>query len=69
MLSREDHKQFACHFGVLHVHPSCLGGLNKGGDPEIFVIDTPADAKQSKGEAWCSDVSCEAIAPMAHCCM
>jgi taurine dioxygenase len=64
-LSREDHKRFAGHFGKLHVHPSHRGGLNKGADPEIFVIDTPADAKQSNGEAWHSDVSCEVIPPMA----
>ena len=65
VLSREDHKQFARHFAELHVHPSNRSGLNKGGDPEIFVIDTPADAKQSNGEAWHSDVSCEAVPPMA----
>ena len=65
VLSREDHKQFARHFAELHVHPSHRSGLNKGGDPEIFVIDTPADAKQSNGEAWHSDVSCEAVPPMA----
>ena len=40
MFSREDHKQFVRHFGILLVHPSHRGGLNKGGDPEIFVIDT-----------------------------
>jgi taurine dioxygenase len=63
-LYREDHKQFAHHFGELHVHPSHRGSLNKIGDPEIFVIDTPADAEQSNGEAWHSDVSCEVIPPM-----
>ena len=65
MLSREEHKQFARHFAELHVHPSHRSRLNKGDDPEIFVIDTPADAKQSNGEAWHSDVSCEGIPPMA----
>ena len=64
-LSREAHKQFARYFGELHVHPSHRSGLNKGVDPDFFVIDTPADAKQSNGEAWHSDVSCEAIPPMA----
>ena len=52
VLSREEHKQFARHFAELHVHPSHRSGLNKGDDPEIFVIDAPADAKQSNGEAW-----------------
>ncbi len=64
-LSREDHKRFSGYFGELHIHPSHRSGLNKGGDPEIFVIDTPADAPRSNGEAWHSDVSCEAIPPMA----
>jgi taurine dioxygenase len=50
-LSREDHKQFAYHFGELHVHPSHRSGLKKAGDSEIFVIDTSADAEQSNGEA------------------
>ena len=29
VLSREDHKQFARHFGVLHVHPSNRGALDR----------------------------------------
>lgn len=64
-LSREDHKRFSGHFGELHIHPSHRSGLGKGDDPEVFVIDTPADARRSNGEAWHSDVSCEAIPPMA----
>ena len=48
-LSREEHKQFAHHFGELHVHPSHRSGLKAAGDPEIFVINTPADAEQSNG--------------------
>lgn len=64
-LSREEHKQFALHFGELHVHPSHRSGLKAASDPEIFVIDTPAEAEQSNGEAWHSDVSCEVIPPMA----
>lgn len=64
-LTREQHKQFGRSFGELHVHPSFKSGMNKTGDPEIFVIDTPADAKQSNGEAWHSDVSCEETPPMA----
>ena len=34
-------------------------------DPELFIIDTKPDAKQSNGEAWHSDVSCEEIPPLA----
>ena len=65
VLSREDHKQFARYFGELHVYPSRRRDLKTTGDLEIFVIDTPADAEQSNGEAWHSDVSCEVIPPMA----
>ena len=64
-LTRNQHKQFGRYFGELHVHPSHRSGMNKTGDPEIFVVDTPADAKQSNGEAWHSDVSCEENPPMA----
>ena len=64
-LTRNQHKQFGSYFGELHVHPSHRSGMNKTGDPEIFVVDTPADAKQSNGEAWHSDVSCEENPPMA----
>ena len=64
-LTRVQHKQFGSYFGELHVHPSHRSGMNKTGDPEIFVVDTPADAKQSNGEAWHSDVSCEENPPMA----
>jgi taurine dioxygenase len=64
-LSREQHKAFARIFGDLHVHPSHRSGMGRGDDPELFIIDTPADARQSNGEAWHSDVSCEEVPPMA----
>lgn len=63
-LTRDQHKQFARYFGELHIHPSHRTGLNKE-DPEIFAINTPADAKRSNGETWHSDVSCEPTPPMA----
>jgi taurine dioxygenase len=64
-LDRDQHKRFGCYFGDLHIHPSHKAGMNRHDDPELFVIDTPADAKQSNGEFWHSDVSCEEIPPMA----
>ena len=64
-LFREEHKHFAHYFGELHVDPSHRSGLKAAVDPEIFVIDTPADAEQGNGEAWHFDVSCELIPPMA----
>ena len=65
VLSREDHKHFAHYFDEQHVYSSRRRDLKTTGDLEIFVIDTPADAEQSTGEAWLSDVSCEVIPPMA----
>lgn len=64
-LSRDQHKRFGRYFGELHIHPSHKAGMNRHDDPELFVIDTPADARQSNGELWHSDVSCEEIPPMA----
>jgi taurine dioxygenase len=63
-LSRDEHKTFARNFGELHIHPSKRNGMNKD-DPEIFVIDIKADARQANGEAWHSDVSCEPVRPLA----
>ena len=79
-LTREQHKAFGRNFGELHIHPS-KRSADKGGmkrdehrdqnktiendDPELFIIDTKPDAKQSNGEAWHSDVSCEEIPPLA----
>ncbi len=60
-LDREQHKAFGRHFGTLHVHP-----MNhfRDGDPEILVVKTTADSPYTAGEAWHTDVSCEAIPPM-----
>ncbi len=62
MLSRDDHKAFARHFGKLHVHPS--KSLGAGGDPEIFHIRTTPESAHTNGEAWHSDVSCEPVPPL-----
>ena len=64
-LTRDEHKNFGRYFGDLHIHPSHLEGMNPGDDPEIFAISTPADARQSNGEAWHSDITCEETPPMA----
>ena len=79
-LNREQHKAFGRNFGELHIHPSKRNAGNGGmqrderrdqnktienNDPAFFVIDTKPDAKQSNGEAWHSDVSCEEIPPLA----
>lgn len=64
-LTRAQHKRFAGYFGELHIHPSHRAAMNRHKDPEVFVIDTPADARQSNGELWHSDVSCEPVPPLA----
>ena len=64
LITRDQHKRFAGYFGDLHVHPSKRNGMSET-DPEVFIIDTPADAKWSNGETWHSDVSCEDIPPLA----
>ena len=64
-LTRDQHKAFGRCFGDLHIHPSHRAGMNRDDDPELFIIDTKADAKQSNGEAWHSDVSCETVPPIA----
>ncbi len=64
LINRDQHKRFAGYFGDLHVHPSKRNGMSET-DPEVFIIDTPADAKRSNGETWHSDVSCEDNPPLA----
>ncbi|MEL0064631.1 MAG: TauD/TfdA family dioxygenase [Gammaproteobacteria bacterium] len=64
-LTRDQHKAFGRCFGDLHIHPSHRAGMNRHDDPELFIIDTKADARQSNGEAWHSDVSCETVPPIA----
>ena len=61
-LDREAHKAFGRHFGALHTHP-----LNhaRGGDPEILVVKTTKDSPYTAGDAWHTDVTCDAIPPLA----
>jgi taurine dioxygenase len=63
-LSREAHKAFASYFGPIHVHPS-KRNLKQDEDPDIFFIDIKPESKQSNGETWHSDITCEAIPPYA----
>jgi taurine dioxygenase len=63
-LDRDQHKTFARQFGEIHIHPSKRNGMNQQ-DAEVFIIDTKADATITNGEAWHSDVSCDAIPPSA----
>jgi taurine dioxygenase len=63
-LDREQHKAFGRRFGDLHVHP--LHNRRPGADdPAILQVKTTAQSAYTAGEAWHTDVSCEAIPPMA----
>ena len=61
-LTREAHKAFGRHFGRLHVHPMHHGRPDQ--DPEILVVKTTANSAYTAGEAWHTDVSCDAIPPL-----
>lgn len=64
LLDREQHKAFGRLFGELQLHPAKTN-LGMPGDPEIFDINISAKTKVANGESWHTDLSCEAIPPMA----
>ena len=61
-INADDHKRFARYFGTLHQHT--LSGdyadAAEKPDPEILAWKTGRDSKFTAGEAWHSDVTCEA---------
>ena len=61
-IDRDQHKSFARKFGTLHVHPM---QHSYGGDPEILTVKTTKDSAYTAGNAWHTDVTCDAIPPMA----
>jgi taurine dioxygenase len=61
-LDREAHKAFGRYFGELHVHPL---NHSRSGDPEILIVKTTKDSPYTAGDGWHTDVSCDAIPPMA----
>ena len=63
-LTRDEHKAFGRLFGELHIHPS-KRDLDVHSDPEIFAIKTTPKSRWTNGELWHSDVSCEAVPPLA----
>lgn len=63
-LDRDQHKAFGRRFGELHLHPAKTH-LGMRGDPEIFEINITAETRVANGEAWHTDLSCEAIPPKA----
>jgi len=61
-LDRDAHKTFGRYFGDLHTHP--LNHSRKN-DPEILVVKTTKDSPYTAGDAWHTDVTCDAIPPLA----
>ncbi len=55
------HRDFARHFGALHVHPNVPG---PPGFAEALPIHADANSKRIAGEAWHSDVSSDVEPPM-----
>lgn len=60
-LSVEEHIAFGRRFGQLDVHPAAA---NATGHAEILVISADENSDRANGEAWHSDVSCQAEPPM-----
>ncbi len=61
-LDREAHKSFGRHFGHLHTHP--LNHSRKN-DPEVLIVKTTEDSPYTAGDGWHTDVTCDAIPPLA----
>ena len=61
-VSAQQHKDFARHFGDLHVHP-VLPSLQDQGHPEIVVLESNADVPYV-AETWHSDVTFERQPPL-----
>lgn len=61
-IDAEQHKRFARHFGQLHRHAlasnETISARNK--DPEILAWQTVRSSRYTAGDAWHSDVSCDA---------
>ncbi len=60
-VDHESQKAFGRRFGELHVHPAAP---SVEGHPEVMIIHADANSTYVNGEAWHSDVSCEAEPPM-----
>ena len=61
-ITLDEHKNFARHFGELHVHPAAPATL---GDPEVVTIHADEHSKEvSGGQQWHTDVSADIEPPM-----
>ncbi|HKT20550.1 MAG TPA: TauD/TfdA family dioxygenase, partial [Stellaceae bacterium] len=60
-LTPEQHLDFGCRFGPLHLHPAAP---HAPGHPELMIIHADKDSPRANGEGWHSDVSCDLEPPM-----
>jgi taurine dioxygenase len=62
-ISRDEHKDFARHFGELHVHP-VLQQLKDEGHPEIVVLESGEGYGSYVAGGWHSDVTFQRQPPL-----
>ena len=60
-LTPEAHLAFGRRFGDLHIHPAAP---SEPGHPALMIIATDEHLARANGEAWHSDVSCDAEPPL-----
>jgi taurine dioxygenase len=61
-LTLDQHRDFACRFGELFIHPTIPG---PEGFPEALPIRASAKTRKAPGEGWHTDVSASATPPSA----
>ena len=66
-INLDAHRDFARHFGELHVHVGGDGTASQiiDGHPEVRRQHFDENSKRVSGEVWHTDQSCAAIPPMA----
>lgn len=60
-ITPEQHLAFGRRFGPPHIHPAAP---HVEGYPELMIIVADKDSPRANGEAWHSDVSCDAEPPL-----
>lgn len=60
-ITPEQHLAFGRRFGTLAIHPAAPSAP---GYPELMIIAADENSARANGEAWHTDVSCDAAPPM-----
>ena len=63
-LTRDQHKDLGRHWGALHTHPMNASRTREVVAPEILLVRTTEKSKYTAGDAWHTDVTCDAIPPL-----